>query len=142
MKVGFTGTQRGMTLRQKLSFNKELVGNHTSEFHHGLDDGSDKDAHYEIRLNFPKIRIVGHPPLNQHHISDRTRDCDELRTPKEYLVRNHDIVDETFALIATPRTMNEELRSGTWATIRYARKLKRLIVIIYPDGTVHKEGRF
>ena len=30
----------------------------------------------------------------------------------------------------------EQLRSGTWATVRHARKLKRPIVIINPDGTL------
>ena len=37
-------------------------------------------------------------------------------------------------LIAFPSTQFEIQRSGTWQTIRYARKLKKKILIIYPNG--------
>ena len=57
-----------------------------------------------------------------------------VHTPKDYLERNHDIVDETDMLIATPGEEQEVQRSGTWATIRYARKQKRTILTIYPSG--------
>jgi hypothetical protein len=33
-------------------------------------------------------------------------------------------------LIATPESLTEELRSGTWATIRYARKIKKPCLIL------------
>jgi len=57
--------------------------------------------------------------------------------PRPPLVRNRDIVDATDMLIAAPATRKEVLRSGTWATIRYAKKMKKWIYIIYPSG--HKE---
>jgi hypothetical protein len=53
--------------------------------------------------------------------------------------RNHDIVDETELLIACPGELAEAVRSGTWATVRYARKLGRPIVIFWPDGSVTGE---
>jgi hypothetical protein len=55
---------------------------------------------------------------------------------KEYLDRNHDIVDSSDLLIAVSESTVEVLRSGTWATIRYAKKLRKPIKIIYPDGKV------
>lgn len=36
--------------------------------------------------------------------------------------------------------MNEQLRSGTWSTIRYARRVDIPRVIVYPDGSIVKEN--
>ena len=54
---------------------------------------------------------------------------------KAPLIRNHDIVDSVNLIIATP-SGSEKLRSGTWATIRYAKKQKCKLIIIAPDGAV------
>lgn len=59
--------------------------------------------------------------------------------PKEYIKRDKDIVDTSDILIATPRFMYEELRSGTWATVRYAEKKNKPIVIIWPNGDVEND---
>jgi hypothetical protein len=61
--------------------------------------------------------------------------------PKGYLDRDHDIVDMSYLLIATPQTFDEQTRSGTWATVRYARKLRSKLLIIYPDGDIEREYR-
>lgn len=50
------------------------------------------------------------------------------------LVRNRIIVAHCEMLIATPREADEVRRSGTWATIRYAREAGKPVVIILPDG--------
>lgn len=85
------------------------------------------------------MTIIGHPPEQGNRRA--FLDYDEEREPKSYLKRNHDIVDEGVdGLIAAPNGWVEELRSGTWATVRYARKLKRRIWIIRPDGTLRKEN--
>ena len=57
-----------------------------------------------------------------------------IRPAKPPLDRNHDIVERCDLLIATPHTVEEQLRSGTWATIRYARKVHRPHYIIRPCG--------
>lgn len=36
-------------------------------------------------------------------------------------------------LIAAPRTLEEERRSGTWATIRYAKRCGRPVMILAPE---------
>lgn len=133
-KVGFTGTQIGCSpaqkamLRLRFALMREQSGQ--CEFHHGDCIGADEDAHSEAVAAF--FVTVSHPPTA---VSKRafTRN-DIVRQNKEYLARNRDIVDETFGLIACPKGM-EELRSGTWATVRYARKVKRPIMIIHSDGT-------
>jgi len=53
--------------------------------------------------------------------------------PLPYLERNKVIVRSSRAMVATPKGA-EELRSGTWSTVRFARKLELPILIIYPDG--------
>jgi hypothetical protein len=80
----------------------------------------------------PTVKIVGHPPNNP--AKRAFVPCDESRTPKDYLTRNHEIVRETELLLAFPKG-KEQLRSGTWATVRLARKQKRTVVVFGPDGT-------
>ena len=127
---GFTGTRHGMTERQKIELAKLLQG--AQALHHGDCVGSDQEAH-----NLAKalgIWTVGHPPedskLRAHC------DVDELRDPLPYLERDENIVKETDALIATPHTMQEMIRSGTWTTIRYAIQHDKWATIIYPNGDI------
>lgn len=128
MKIGFTGTQEGATIDQARILWSYLRFAHPSEFHHGDCNGADEVAHYIAKSL--GIRIVGHPPTNPKKRA--FCDCDEWREPKPYLERNHDIVNEALAMVGMPKGRDEELRSGTWATIRYARKLGTPIEIIYP----------
>lgn len=138
MKIGFTGTRTGMTQPQRVIF-IELTKNCT-EFHHGCCVGADETAGMLILtcLLVP-ARVILHPPIITHHMG---KDCygDEVRPAKSFHVRDRDIVDETEMLIATPKGFVEELRSGTWTTIRYARKVKKPIFIIQPDGNIIKEN--
>jgi predicted Rossmann fold nucleotide-binding protein DprA/Smf involved in DNA uptake len=39
-------------------------------------------------------------------------------------------------LIACPQTLKEEIRSGTWTTVRIARRLGRVIWLVYPNGAI------
>lgn len=50
---------------------------------------------------------------------------------KPYLKRNIDIVDNTDILIGCP-SGEEIVRSGTWHTIRYAKKQNKKIMMIRP----------
>ena len=138
LKVGFTGTRHGMTSIQQEEFKKIIKAKEISEFHHGMCRGSDKQAHDHITevKNDKNIRIVGHPPRFKGSLA-RCK-CDILRKADEYLVRNRNIIDQTDILIATPDT-KEKVMSGTWSTIRYARKQKRKIYIIHKNGRVSIE---
>lgn len=127
-KIGFTGTQDGMTPKQTIALWQQLSLISHLEFHHGDCIGADEEAHDIARLVGAKI--VGHPPTNE--VKRAFCYFDEEREPKEYIARNHDIVDETQLLIATPKSTVEEVRSGTWATVRYARKIGREVVILDP----------
>ena len=90
-------------------------------FHHGDCIGSDAKAHKVA--DSTGCRIVIHPPENPKSRAYCSTATASVRAPKTYLQRNHDIVDSSKILIAVPKDPNREvLRSGTWATIRYARK--------------------
>lgn len=95
--------------------------------HHGGCVGADYRFH-QIAEELAELVIV-HPPINQRHaVAEDTLvlgidSMVSIRKRKEYIERNHDIVNESSMLIAVPKRVDmEELRSGTWATIRYARK--------------------
>ena len=131
MKVGFTGTQQGMTLAQNMAFRHLISGCH-GDFHHGDCVGADAEAHDLARLCWFKIII--HPPTNS---SKRAwKEGDETRPCSPYLVRNKHIVDESEWLIATPKEDTNQLRSGTWSTVRYAMKKKRDVTIILASGVL------
>lgn len=139
MKIGFTGTQRGMTGHQLLSVDWWLgyfnqFGDIT-EIHHGGCIGADQEFHSMcLGLGLP-VPIV-HPASD---VDDSKRaylagKIVQFIVAKPALKRNHDIVDSVDILIATPAQNNEILRSGTWATIRYAKKVGRVIIrILEPD---------
>lgn len=139
MAIGFTGTQLGLVWKQKSTLKSvlEKLRPVFSKFHHGDCIGADKQANDLAReLNY---RIVSHPPSNEKKRA--FCEADQVLPPKEYLARNHDIVNCSQVLIACPKESQEVVRSGTWSTIRYARKMKKDIIIIYFDGTIRKEIR-
>lgn len=134
MIIGFTGTRKGMTLLQKEIFKKKLSSFNCVSFHHGDCVGADKEAN-DIAKLFPcdVIEINIHPPI----CNKKRAYCKGTYTypTKPYLIRNRDIVNCSDLLIVCP-SGKEVLRSGTWATVRYARGIGKSIIIIYPNGDV------
>jgi hypothetical protein len=105
-----------------------------TEFHHGDCVGADAEAHRIASFILGPEKIWVHPPLNE---KKRAFSADGHKLPpKDYLERNHDIVDAATVVFATPKTQGETLRSGTWATVRYAQKQDRLVFVVTPDGEV------
>lgn len=141
VEIGYTGTRQGMTIEQHAALCKIMLCYHktSGEFrwHHGLCIGGDEQCH-----NLAKIfdfYIRGHPPTNEKLIAD-LYGFQSIASAKHYIERNHDIVDETEILIATPKEAQQILRSGTWATIRYAKKIGRRVVLIPPNGKSYTYG--
>ena len=133
-RIGFTGTRKGMTKAQMKSLLKVLEKLKFREVHHGDCIGADKQFHNLIRLFFPKARIVIHPP----NIPTYRAFCkgDIILPEKYYLDRNEDIVKSSDIIIACPKEFKEVKRSGTWSTVRCARRLGKSVIIIYPDGSI------
>lgn len=129
MIVGFTGTQRGMNDLQTSSLQAQLIYLEPEWGHHGMCVGGDdefNDICHELG-----IRTHGHPPVNTRLMARCM--VDEISDPEEYLVRNHDIVDVVDVLFVAPRTDQEVMRSGTWATYRYAQTVGRRIILLHRD---------
>lgn len=140
MRVGFTGTREGMTDAQFVRFRAWFRASTATEFHHGCCVGADEDAAAKVYDSYRLVRVIGHPSnLKTLTSSDAVACCDDLRAPAPPLDRNRDIVDACDVLVACPKGMAEERRSGTWATVRYARKRGKRIVIVWPNGTVTEQ---
>lgn len=143
MKLGFSGTREGCTHAQRLSLGRllrVLFGRHEgiSEAHHGCAVGADADFALMLRGFF--VRQVGHPSNIPEMTSQAAVGCCSLiRDPLPPLTRNADIVAESDALIACPKEGEEVVRSGTWSTVRRARKKGITVWIVEPSGTVRKD---
>lgn len=148
MIIGFTGTQRGMTQFQKDELKSLLQLKGCQEFTHGDCIGSDCEAN-DIALSVGVKIFTIFPPtgttkrgycfnVDKDLMNDdfQWREVNGVNVrwwPKdEYLKRNQKIVEHCQLMIATPKEYEHTLRSGTWATIRYAWKMKRDITIIPP----------
>ena len=129
--LAFTGTQQGMTEAQRVRFRHMMTRIRPEWFHHGDCIGADAQAHDEMR---PHAQIHIHPCTIDTKRAYKTGSV-RIEEPLPPLERNRVLVDVSEELIATPKEMAEELRSGTWATIRYARKQKKPVHICWPDGT-------
>ena len=135
---GFTGTRQGLDSYQHhelLVFLQVFKRWHDTchivppVFHHGDAIGADDQA--ASTAAWCGYYVVGHPCtiFNQRAYNMNNR---VVLTPKSPLDRNHDIVDMADYIIACPATEKEEQRSGTWATIRYAKKMGKRITLITP----------
>lgn len=135
MRFGFTGTRRGMTDAQRKSVFSHILQlsalREVVKLHHGQCLGSDEEVLLYAK-DIGGIWTVAHP--SNLKVWTSQVDSDETREPKPTLIRNRDIVDECDLLIACPGEMAEVIRSGTWATIRYAREVGRRTKICWPNG--------
>lgn len=115
IRIGFTGTREGMSEAQKEQLGYVLSilwPSIPSSFIHGNAIGADQQA----------ASIVTSCPWG---LSERA-----IPAGDNPLARNRKIVAECDILIAAPRHDKEELRSGTWATVRYARQAKKPVIML------------
>jgi len=131
VKYGFTGNRSGLSTEQKLQVYNLLVShianNETIEVHHGDCVGADKefnDICLQLHQEYPNanIHIVVHPSIDNTFRAHTNSDISSIQISLPNLMRNKLIVNQTDKLIGCPRSAKEIIRSGTWATIRYARK--------------------
>ncbi len=133
MTLGFTGSQHGATPKQLATVGRLLEELPVSALHHGGCIGADSQVHSLALLMDIALYVHPGPAFN---LATDCLGASVVYSVKPNLVRNKDIVAVTDALIATPRSSVEVLRSGTWATVRYAGKLKRRMWLVKPDGTL------
>lgn len=127
--VGFTGTRKGMSRRQKSLVRYFLQICRPTVVHHGDCIGADAEFHDIVEALDSSIAIHIHPPDDPKARAFKSGDV--VWSPKPYLERNLDIAVCCDFLIAAPSQNKEVLRSGTWATVRYARNFGKSVILIH-----------
>jgi hypothetical protein len=121
--VGFTGTREGMSDSQKRQLAYILSVLKHADLHVCRDtlfidgdcpDGADREA--RAMAVSAGYQTDPHPPKEW--------------TAKELLARDRVIAGKCHVMIAAPRTDKEEIRSGTWATVRYTREAGKPVVML------------
>jgi len=152
MDVVFTGTRNGTTPEQAGSIATALRElRELKDLHHGACVGADEHFHLlgtESRAKdiyiYPAfkpghaMRAVCHNSIDYWQLMNMPMPIDPLYRNR-YMLKTVNDRKEDCILIACPRGNREELRSGTWATIRYARKIGMRVGIIWPDGVVFND---
>lgn len=141
MIMGITGTRTMPTASQEHMLAKLIKDTRgLTELHHGCCLGADAMSHhYALRYGVP---VVIHPPTNARAMAVLRDERDRL-VARTYKQRNQAIVDACDWLVALPKHPEWDERSsasGTWQTIRMARKQGRHITIIYGNGGYTEEN--
>lgn len=136
---GFSGSREGMTPAQLVVVKGLLKAEVPTALHHGGCRGADEQLHLLTYLLLPDCQLVVHPASNVS-AGDRM-DPGTLRMAPAYvhpakpaLERNADIVAACNRFVAAPGQEQEQLRSGTWATIRRAQRFDYQRTIVLPSG--------
>lgn len=136
LRIAFSGTRYGMSPAQFEMVKDTLTGlAPVTELHHGDCQGADIQA--DLIAHSLHIDVIVHPPDNPR-LRAWCIGAAQYRPPLDYLARDRAMVDEADLLIAAPKAPVDELHSGTWATINYARKVGRPIIMVYRSGYVER----
>lgn len=138
MIVGVTGTEKGGTQRQKDALRQLFIWLQPSKLRHGDCVGVDAEAHdifKELFQSSPKHCVFIYPPCNPILRAFRFGEYRHHSLP--YLQRNKYVAGQVAShpvdlLIALPKEEKEVQRSGTWATVRYARRAGTPVIILLP----------
>lgn len=141
--LGFTGSQMGMTPQQKLVMSIHYLP-YAKRLHNGWCIGADEDClklfDKQAQETGEELVVVAHIPVKA---IKKTRFVPqfckvEWCMPFDYLIRNDHIATECDRLVATPSGVQEQLRSGTWSTIRRMLNARKPYDIIFPNGMIQK----
>lgn len=133
LDVSFTGTSHhDLTTRQVVGLSTYLQEHRAAIRTLHLGDCIKADEQmYELACALGlDDTIILHPPFN----NTKRAYCHAARSvrPRPYLIRNRMMAEACNTLLAAPAQAHEVVRSGTWHTIRCARKLDKRIIIFNP----------
>lgn len=132
MDVGFTGSRLGMTIGQVMALAGLLRETKAATFHHGCAIGADAQAHRAAE-QIVGLQIHLHRPIEPFQMEPGLTGVEWQ--PKPFLKRNRLLVRSVRLLIGAPHGPDEH-RSGTWSTLRYAKRIGRPIAVLSPNGEV------
>lgn len=134
--IGVTASREGVSETQRRALTTFLLRARAAgadRFHHGCCVGGDEIA--AVIAHNLGYRVVGHPPVKTQWRSMLACGVsNELRDPLDYLARDVQIVEEVDALIGLPN--RPECGSGTWFTVRQARRANKPRLVLLPGGQV------
>lgn len=134
--LGVTATRSGLTEAQKTAFEVWLESKQVECGCHGDCKGGDEDIHNIMMEKNIKIHV--HPPIKSIHRAF-VKGYHKRFKPKEYLVRNKDIVDKSDVMCGFP--FKNQKNGGTITTMRMAKKMKKTLYVFYHDGSYCKNPK-
>ena len=142
-KISITGTRTidSITQLQLTNFRQLMIEYRDKGYthlNHGDCQGADEIAH-EIAIELG-LEIVIYPPEKTEYRANCKGANVAIHSEASYRNRNQAIVNNGHVLLALPKSNFEQLRSGTWMTVRMARKVNLPMMICYPDGRIVKEN--
>ena len=147
MILTLTATRRGITSAQRAAVPGLLAAYPTTLLHGGAP-GGDEELHELISglrgFLVSNCQVEVYPANASRHMfwKDKARFAPfalTVQPPEHPLVRNQIMATRADHVLACPETAHEVLRSGTWTTVRAARRAGHRVTIIEPDGTVREE---
>lgn len=94
---------------------------------HGVDTAA---AFFALELGLPVVLVVPADLFHNYRLAQNTELADVIEVEGSYMDRNDRLAEEADELIAFPRSPNETVRSGTWATVRRFRKQEKPVKIV------------
>lgn len=129
MIVMFTGSaSANMSAEQIDRLEAHLLVLNPTHAIHGDAIHRDAQFHDIVRELLPNTTISIYPA----NIAGKRafKKGDYIFEPRPPIERNHTMVDKSLVVLACPLSRVEIVRSGTWATIRYARECGKRVVFI------------
>jgi hypothetical protein len=118
-----------------------LLNLNYEEVHFGDCIGADADFFvilYGLREETKRPCVIHSHPSNIKGTQAKSK-SDIIYPEKPPIERDKIIANRSDILIACTKGFEEEIRSGTWTTVRYARKIGIKILIVWPNGSVTEE---
>lgn len=138
MIIGFTGTRNGMTLSQRnavCDILSELGGVFVGL--HGSCVGADE--HFDELCRQFGCKTTARPCTAPPDLIAKTG-ARAIAEPTRPMKRNRAIVADADVMIACPPNRSPiKSGSGTWATVGLARRARRPLFIVYPEGDIEEE---
>ena len=142
MILGFTGTRKGMTRQQENAVAEYLQRNTVIKHLNGACAGADREMFWLVINRCEQAEVTLLPgDLDQWYWARWVSSiCKQHKVTvakwQTYQTRNRKIVNGSNKLLATPKENHEIARSGTWSTVRIARKAGLVPVIVWPNGNI------
>jgi hypothetical protein len=134
VRIGITGTRNGLSEYQKYQL-QILIGvcTEAERLVHGDCVGADTEVAMAFKQRFGDGVLVVARACNIESARANCEANDIVLPAKPPMDRNDDIVADSDVLLAFPKENYEVLRSGTWATVRRAKKARKPVFMVYPE---------